>query len=189
MMYLSINFLVYVWWVVCSVWTVMCETLSWVMINQTDLTASWAGECSKCLQHKKYVVHGCHGNGMLWKRLQKSWVSCSEMFQVVVLGLILLQLGSAHGYELIVLSRNQLRQEIKDQGSTPFVCVMRVEHCQWMLLLPLNWVWLELLARVVMFKLWYMGPIVSYLGHGLPIKQSRLLYTASWASECSNKVL
>ena len=37
------------------------------------------------------------------------------MFQVVVLGLVLLQLGSAHDYELIVVSRNQLRQEIKGQ--------------------------------------------------------------------------
>ena len=32
-----------------------------------------------------------------------------------MLGLVLLQLGSAHDYELVVLSRNQLRQEIKEQ--------------------------------------------------------------------------
>ena len=37
------------------------------------------------------------------------------MFQVVVLGLVLLQLVSAHDYELVVLSRDQLRQEIKEQ--------------------------------------------------------------------------
>ena len=40
------------------------------------------------------------------------------MFQVVVLSLVLLQLGSAHDYELIVVSRNQLRQEIKEQVTT-----------------------------------------------------------------------
>ena len=37
------------------------------------------------------------------------------MFQVVVLSLVLLQLGSAHDYEFVVLSRDQLRQEIKEQ--------------------------------------------------------------------------
>ena len=37
------------------------------------------------------------------------------MFQVVVLGLVLLQLGSAHSFELVVISRDQLRQESKEQ--------------------------------------------------------------------------
>ena len=37
------------------------------------------------------------------------------MFQVVVLSLVLLPLGSAHDYEFVVLSRDQLRQEIKEQ--------------------------------------------------------------------------
>ena len=37
------------------------------------------------------------------------------MFQVVVLGLVLLQLGSAHDYGLVVIPRDQLRQEIKEQ--------------------------------------------------------------------------
>ena len=37
------------------------------------------------------------------------------MFQVVVLSLVLLQLGSAHDCEFVVLSRDQLRQEIKEQ--------------------------------------------------------------------------
>ena len=37
------------------------------------------------------------------------------MFQVVVLGLILLQLGSAQECGVVVLSRDQLRQEIKEQ--------------------------------------------------------------------------
>ena len=37
------------------------------------------------------------------------------MFHVVVLSLVLLQLGSAHGYELVIIPRDQLRQEIKEQ--------------------------------------------------------------------------
>ena len=45
-------------------------------------------------------------------------VSSSEMFRVVVLCLVLLQLGSAHSYELVVIPRDQLRQEIKEQVTT-----------------------------------------------------------------------
>ena len=37
------------------------------------------------------------------------------MFHVVVLSLVLLQLGSAHSYELVIIPRDQLRQEIKEQ--------------------------------------------------------------------------
>ena len=37
------------------------------------------------------------------------------MFQVVVLGLVLLQLVSAHDFGLVVIPRDQLRQEIKEQ--------------------------------------------------------------------------
>ena len=47
-----------------------------------------------------------------------SHCSCTEMIQVVVLSLVLLQLGSAQQCEVVVLSRDQLRQEIKEQVTT-----------------------------------------------------------------------
>ena len=44
-----------------------------------------------------------------------SHCSYTEMFGAVVLSLILLQLGSAQQCEVVVLSRDQLQQEIKEQ--------------------------------------------------------------------------
>ena len=54
------------------------------------------------------------------------------MFQVVALSLVLLQLGSAHDYELLVLPRDQLRQEIKEQvtAATEMVAANITESLQ-----------------------------------------------------------